>query len=133
MTKLIMILSFIPFISFYALGQSNLNLDNWKWKKRVLLVNDDLALTKKLFLKNKLEFYHYKLNLILNLDKFQLSSENNFTHKLNISNVNNMFKNNNFILIGLDGKIKYKAKNISQNELNSIYSLIRTMPMYKSN
>ena len=123
----------LSFISFYALGQSNLNLDNWKWKKRVLLVNDDPALTKKLFLKNKLEFNHYNLNLILNLNKFQLSSENNFTHKLNISNVNNMFKNNNFILIGLDGKIKYKAKNISQNELNSIYSLIRTMPMYKSN
>ncbi|ASK78166.1 hypothetical protein CF386_03520 [Paraphotobacterium marinum] len=130
MTKIIMILSFI---SFCALGQSNLSLDNWKWKKRVLLVNGDPNLTKKLFLKNKLEFNHYNLNLILNLNKFQLSSENNFIHKLNISNVNNMFKYNNLILIGLDGKIKYQAKNISQNELNSVYSLIRTMPMYKSN
>ena len=130
MTKIIMILSFI---SFCALGQSNLSLDNWKWKKRVLLVNGDPNLTKKLFLKNKLEFNHYNLNLILNLNKFQLSSENNFIHKLNISNVHNMFKYNNLILIGLDGKIKYQAKNISQNELNSVYSLIRTMPMYKSN
>lgn len=129
------------FLGMKTYGQ---NLDNHKWKSRILIVKTLSSNSKKHndqlkeFNNSDKEFKERKLVLyIINQDKFSLTnytdSTLNYSGKVTKSLAENILTESEdfeIILIGLDGRIKLK-----QNEIllkDNLFSLIDSMPMRKN-
>ena len=129
------------FLGMKTYGQ---NLDNHKWKSRILIVKTLSSNSKKHndqlkeFNNSDKEFKERKLVLyIINQDKFSLTnytdSTLNYSGKVTKSLAENILTESEdfeIILIGLDGRIKLKQNEILLKE--DLFSLIDSMPMRKN-
>ena len=129
------------FLGMKTYGQ---NLDNHKWKSRILIVKTLSSNSKKHnnqlkeFKNSDKDFKERKLVLyIINQDKFSLTnytdSTLNYSGKVTKSLAENILTESEdfeIILIGLDGRIKLKQNEILLKE--DLFSLIDSMPMRKN-
>ena len=95
------------------LADNILDLGQFLWKKRVLLIKENLfntAQTKYILVKSKIEIKKNKIEIIY----------------FNSLNKPKEIQNSNVVLIGLDGLIKHKSQKL---DLKKIFTLISVMPM----
>ena len=95
------------------LADSILDLGQFLWKKRVLLIKENFfntAQTKSILVKSRIEIKNNKIKIVY----------------FNSLNKPKEIPNSNVVLIGLDGMIKHKSQEL---DLKKIFTLISTMPM----
>lgn len=130
--------------SFLCVKTYGQNLDDHKWKSRILIVKTLSTNSKKY--KNQLkefknsdkEFKERKLVFyIINQDKFSLTSYSdsalNYSGKVTKSLAENILTESEdfeIILIGLDGRIKLQQNKILLKQ--DLFSFIDSMPMRKN-
>ena len=130
--------------SFSCLKTYGQNLDDHKWKNRILILKtlstnskrynnqlNEFKNSDKEFKERKLVFY------IINQDKFSLTnykdSALNYSGKVTNSLAENILTDSEdfeIILIGLDGRIKLQQNEILLKE--DLFSFIDSMPMRKN-
>ena len=141
MTKSFLFLISLSFIIFINCQENYemLNLKNFEWKNRVLIIGGDSSKFKSQldqinFESN--EFYDRDLVIILieednsriSYDGLKTIKAIDYDSTLNLRNKYN-FKEFKLILIGKDGGEKYNSKKLVS--INVIYELIDGMPMRK--
>ena len=108
------------FISFFCCGvvecnQSSINLNDYLWKKRLLLIKneDDEKKLKNQF--KDLDGFKLRHLLILNVKGHQIFSS---------------FPGSRFLLVGKDGGVKLNSKQVFSQE--RVFQIIDQMPMRKA-
>ena len=95
------------------LADSILDLGQFLWKKRVLLIKENFfnaAQTKSILVKSRIEIKNNKIKIAY----------------FNFLNKPKEIPNSNVVLIGLDGLIKHKSQEL---DLKKIFMIISKMPM----
>lgn len=130
----------LAFLFFNSLYSQNLDLNQFQWKHRVLIIghesNDTQFLNKQLELlnKDKVGYEERKLLIIgINEKGYQIYKENSAS----FINTTKPYKDlklgasdHTILLIGLDGGIKYRSKDTMTTR--QLFSIIDGMPMRQS-
>ena len=95
------------------LADNILDLDQFLWKKRILLIKEN-------------SFNTVQAKLILEKSKIQIKKNKIEVIYFNSLNKPKEIPTANVVLIGLDGLIKLKSQEL---DLKKIFTLISTMPM----